>query len=121
MAALYDLFRTPQPKGESKVRYHARSVVTGKMDTDDLVHAIAQRSAFKEGVVTGVLVALEDALREALAEGKSVQLDGVGEKTSQKILAYRESHGGFSSVDELLEVEGIGEKKLENWKPYLTL
>ena len=60
MAALYDLFRTPQPKGESKVRYHARSVVTGKMDTDDLVHAIAQRSAFKEGVVTGVLVALEE-------------------------------------------------------------
>ena len=70
MAALYDLFRTPQPKGESKVRYHARSVVTGKMDTNDLVHAIAQRSAFKEGVVTGVLVALEEALREALAEGK---------------------------------------------------
>ena len=48
MAALYDLFRTPQPKGEEKVRYHARSVVTGKMTTRDLVHAIAQRSAFKE-------------------------------------------------------------------------
>lgn len=29
MAALYDLFRTPQPKDETKVRYHARSVVTG--------------------------------------------------------------------------------------------
>ena len=39
MAALYDLFRTPQPKGEKKVRYHARSVVTGKMSTQDLVRA----------------------------------------------------------------------------------
>ena len=78
MAALYDLFRTPQPEDESKVRYHARSVVTGKMSTDDLIRAIAQRSAFKEGVVTGVLVALEDTLQGALADGKSVQLDGIG-------------------------------------------
>ena len=37
MAALYDLFRTPQPKGEKKVRYHARSVVTGKITTRDLI------------------------------------------------------------------------------------
>ena len=78
MAALYDLFRTPQPNDEKKVCYHARSVVTGKMSTSDLIHDIARRSAFKEGVVTGVLVALEEALRDALAEGKSVQLDGVG-------------------------------------------
>ena len=78
MAALYDLFRTPQPNDEKKVCYHARSVVTGKMSTSDLIHDIARRSAFKEGVVTGVLVALEEALRDALAEGKSVQLDGIG-------------------------------------------
>ena len=78
MAALYDLFRTPQPKGEKKVRYHARSVVTGKMSTQHLVRTIAQRSAFKESVVTGVLLALEDVLCESLAEGHSVQLDGVG-------------------------------------------
>ena len=78
MAALYDLFRTPQPKGEKKVRYHARSVVTDKMTTRDLIETIAQRSAFKEGVVTGVLISLEETLREALAEGKSVQIDGIG-------------------------------------------
>lgn len=78
MAALYDLFRTPQLKGKEKVRYHARSVVTGKTSTQDLIHAIAQRSAFKEGVVTGVLVALGQVLRDELTEGKSVQLDGVG-------------------------------------------
>lgn len=78
MAALYDLFRTPQPKGEEKVCYHARSVVTGKVDTHDLVRMIASRSAFKEGVVTGVLVTLEETLRDALAKGNSVHLDGVG-------------------------------------------
>ena len=93
MAALYDLFRTPQPKGEEKVRYHARSVVTGKMTTRDLIHTIAQRSAFKEGVVTGVLIGLEEALREALAEGKSVQLDGVGAfRISAKSPSVRDKH-----------------------------
>ena len=40
------------------------------------------------------------------------QLDGVGPATAQKILAYRQQHGGFRSVSELDEVPGIGEKKL---------
>lgn len=93
MAALYDLFRTPQLKGEKNVRFHARSVVTGKMSTQDLIHAIARRSAFKEGVVTGVFVALEEALRDALAEGKSVQLDGVGAfRISAKSPSVRDRH-----------------------------
>lgn len=93
MAALYDLFRTPQPKGEKKVRYHARSVVTGKMSTQDLVRAIARRNAFKEGVVTGVLIALEEAVRDALAEGKSVQLDGIGAfRISAKSPSVRDKH-----------------------------
>ena len=93
MAALYDLFRTPQPNDETKVRYHARSVVTGKMSTRDLIHDITRRSAFKEGVVTGVLIALEEALRDALAEGQSVQLDGVGAfRISAKSPSVRDLH-----------------------------
>lgn len=40
------------------------------------------------------------------------ELDGVGPSTAQKIINYRKEHGGFSSVDELREVSGIGEKRL---------
>jgi competence protein ComEA len=40
------------------------------------------------------------------------ELDGVGPATAQKILEYRQEHGGFSSVEELGEVPGIGEKRL---------
>jgi competence protein ComEA len=39
-------------------------------------------------------------------------LDGVGPATAQKILAYRDEHGGFGSVEELGQVSGIGEKRL---------
>jgi competence protein ComEA len=40
------------------------------------------------------------------------ELDGVGPATAQKILDYRQAHGGFGAVDELDEIPGIGEKKL---------
>ena len=113
MAALYDLFRTPQPKDKKKVCYHARSVVTGKVDTQDLVRIIAQRSAFKEGVVTGVLVSLEDVLSELLADGKSVQLDGVGAfRISAKSPSVRDRHEIRSESIEFKGVVYKADKKL---------
>jgi competence protein ComEA len=39
-------------------------------------------------------------------------LPGVGPSTAEAILDYRKEHGRFRSVDELLEVRGIGEAKL---------
>jgi competence protein ComEA len=39
-------------------------------------------------------------------------LDGVGPATAQKILEYRQEHGGFGSVEELGQVSGIGPKRL---------
>jgi competence protein ComEA len=48
-------------------------------------------------------------------------LDGVGPATAQKILAYRQEHGGFSSVDELDQVPGIGAKRLAALRPHVTV
>ncbi len=39
-------------------------------------------------------------------------LPGVGPSTAQAILEYRQQHGRFQSVDELLDVRGIGDAKL---------
>lgn len=49
------------------------------------------------------------------------RLSGLGEKTAEKIIAYRDSHGGFDRVEELLNIDGIGEGKLAAWEPYLTV
>lgn len=48
------------------------------------------------------------------------RLPGIGPAKAEAILAYREEHGPFQSVDDLLSVSGIGEVTLENLRPYVT-
>lgn len=40
-------------------------------------------------------------------------LPGVGEVLAERIIAYREMNGAYTSVEELLQVEGIGDGKLD--------
>ena len=49
------------------------------------------------------------------------QLMGIGPVLAQAIVDYRAEHGPFASVDELLEVSGIGETKLDNIRSAVTL
>lgn len=48
-------------------------------------------------------------------------LPGIGKETAEKIIAYRERHGVYMDPKDLLNVEGIGKKKLENILEYITV
>ena len=48
-------------------------------------------------------------------------LPDVGPVTAQAILAWRTEHGGFTAVDELLEVDGIGDATLATIAPHVTV
>lgn len=65
-----------------------------------------------EGIKVNLNTAVESELQ---------QLPGIGPKKAEAIIAYVQEHGPFSSVDELTEVSGIGEKTLENLRPYITV
>lgn len=49
------------------------------------------------------------------------RLPGVGPATAEKIIEYRSQIGGFSSPEQLLDVKGIGPKKMEKMRPFVTL
>jgi competence protein ComEA len=49
-----------------------------------------------------------------------ILLPGVGESTAEKILAYRKEKGGFKKIEDIMKVKGIGTKKFEKLKPYIT-
>ncbi|MBL8888922.1 MAG: helix-hairpin-helix domain-containing protein [Planctomycetaceae bacterium] len=46
-------------------------------------------------------------------------LPGVGRGTAAKIVAYRDQIGGFQSIEQLGEVDGIGPQRVARWRPFL--
>ena len=71
----------------------------------------------------------EESKPESRLEGEAIdinsapvedlqRLPGIGEKRAQAIVAWREEHGPFQSVDELVQVSGIGEKLLAGLRDY---
>jgi len=56
------------------------------------------------------------------ADGAALEsVPGIGKSLSQRILAFRDKNGPFQSVDDLLKVQGIGEKSIQKLRPYLTV
>lgn len=52
--------------------------------------------------------------------GQLETLDGIGQVLAQRIVDYRNANGPFASVDDLLEVNGIGPGILETIRPQIT-
>ena len=77
---------------------------------------LAASAAGSPGPDPGRLVNLNSAGLEELDT-----LPGVGPVTAQSILDWRAANGGFQSVDQLLDVDGIGEKTLADLAPLVTV
>ncbi len=78
------------------------------LTTQTLVTTITEPAAFTVNLNT----ATADELQ---------QLEGVGQVLSARIIAYREANGSFTCIEDLLDIEGIGQTRLEKWRPYLTV
>lgn len=48
-------------------------------------------------------------------------LNGIGPAKAQEIMKYRKAHGGFKTVDELVNVKGIGPKTVAELKSQLSV
>lgn len=83
-------------------------------ETDRTVSAPEQRAA--PGILEGEVLDLNTASQADLT-----RLPGIGEKKALAILAWREEHGPFQVVEDLMSVNGIGEKILADIRPYVTV
>ena len=50
-----------------------------------------------------------------------LELPGIGPTRARAILAYRDAHGGFRSLSQLLQIKGIGRSLLRQLRPLVTL
>lgn len=97
----------------ARVLTDGEQILVGKTDAPGVAASAAAAAGQPAG---GPMVNLNTATEEQLE-----QLPGIGPVTAGKILTWRGAHGSFSSVDELMEVDGIGEKTLADLAPYVTL
>ncbi|WP_395657752.1 helix-hairpin-helix domain-containing protein [Nocardioides sp.] len=77
---------------------------------------VAAAAVPSAGASGGPLVDLNTATQAQLEA-----LPEVGPVTAGAILAWRDAHGGFTAVDELLEVDGIGDATLSQLAPLVTV
>ena len=84
-------FAAQKPSADSVGQAAGASMITGKVDIN---------SADEEMLTT---------------------LPGVGPKTATRIYDYRKANGPFRSVEDLLNIKGIGPKVLDKLKPFVTV
>lgn len=75
----------------------------------------AEEAGWPDSLLPGEVIDLNTASAADLE-----RLPGIGAGRAADIVAYRQEHGGFQSVDELTAVKGIGSATLESLRPYVT-
>ncbi len=85
---------------------------------EDLGVPVSDTSAAADGSTVGAdgLLDLNSASAADLED-----LPGIGATIAERILAYRDERGGFTSVDDLKEVSGVGAKLFERIAPLVTI
>lgn len=86
-------------------------------DSDDNDEGTTSKSKSSSSTASGSAININNASVSELSDG----LKGIGPKTAEKIVAYREENGDFESVDDLTNVKGIGPKSLEKIRESITV
>jgi comEA protein len=105
-------------KAESGDSLNEPAIMEGKdtvrnqvLELKDRSYKVTSKKAPNENSIN-----LNTASKEQL-----MKIPGIGEKTADNIFAYREKNGKFKSLEEIMNVKGIGESKYNKFKKYLYL
>jgi competence protein ComEA len=81
-----------------------------------LTHAQVRPGAQKPVATAAAPINLNTATMDQLES-----IPGIGAKTAERIIAYRQKNGGFKKIEDLMLVQGVGEKSFLKMKPLITV
>lgn len=99
---------------------HQLIIIGNINDTSE--NNILENTSIESGVILNNSNETSDLININTADVQKLQcITGIGEVKAQSIIEYRESNGGFKSIDELKNVSGIGDKTFEKIKDQITV
>lgn len=113
---LFTVFSTGFFLGRNQNRNTVSVSLPAEFMTVPSVTTEPERAETEETRVISFPISINDADKESL-----MALPGIGEVLAQRILDYRDENGAFSAPEELLNVEGIGKKRLEEILDLITI
>ena len=102
-------------KGSTSIKYIEKECICPKIENDACIDNVIDNKP-DTNTSNEQKVSLNSATIDEL-----MQLPGIGEVKAKAIIVYREENGGFKSIEELLEVNGIGESTFNKIKDQLSL
>lgn len=105
-------------KGSTSIKYIEKECICPKLENDACIEDKIDNVPLEEESNNDLndKISLNNASLDEL-----MTLDGIGEKKAQAIIDYRNKNNGFKSIEEILEVDGIGSTTYEKIKDRLTL
>ena len=113
---LFAVFSTGFFLGRNQNRNTVSVSLPAEFMTVPSVTTEPERAETEETRVISFPISINDADKESL-----MALPGIGEVLAQRILDYRDENGAFSAPEALLNVEGIGKKRLEEILDLITI
>lgn len=96
--------------------YTKDSILVFARDEKVYYNNVKSREDFINRLNMEKIVDINTADAEALTS-----LNGIGPKTAEKIIEYRNTNGLFESREEIMNVKGIGESTFEKIKDYISI
>jgi comEA protein len=100
------------------------TVETGRVESTDAVPETEKENTGSEAAVIDRSIPDDSAGLININSADAVELSelpGIGEVLAQRIIEYRETNGGFESIDELKNVSGIGDAIFDGVSPLITV